>query len=251
NDFTEYLSRLYFPKNMVVAAAGGATAAAIGDLSTKYFSGFSGLGDSRKKAIKIEQSVPRLKVIKKKTEQAHFCFGVPAYDLFNPDRYTLAVLAAVLGGGMSSRLFTEIREKRGLAYYVGTGTEIRTESGYFVSRAGVKLEKTGEAIKVIKEEMEKLAGKPVGEEELSRTKEMLKGHFILSLENSASVAEEMAGDLILENRIYLPEEIIKDLDKVTAKDVLRVARDIFVSNKLNLTVIGPYKEEDFVGLLGL
>ena len=143
---------------------------------------------------------------------------------------------------MSSRLFIEIREKRGLAYYVEAMPDFYTDSGYLLTRAGVKLEKIDEAIKVTRREFQKLMDKKVGTQELKKTKEFLKGRMVLALEDSYAVASRYAAQVLLERKIRTPEEAMRLVDKVTAEDVQRVARDIFRPEKLNLAIIGPYKE---------
>jgi len=256
-DFLEYLNRLYFAKNMVVAVAGGikkdksnTLIKLIGD----YFSSLPKVGKNITKPIGVKagagQGKPRLKLIFKKTEQAHFCLGVPGYSLKDKRRWPAGVLAAILGGGMSSRLFLEVRERRGLAYYVGSEVEFYTDSGFVVSRAGVKIEKLSEAIKVTLGEMEKLAAKKVSQKELNKAKEMLKGHLILSLEDSQNVAQRGATQLILEGKVRTPAQALAEIDKVSAGDVQQVARDLFRREKINLTIVGPYKkEEEFLKLI--
>jgi len=256
-DFLEYMRRLYFAKNMVVAVAGGIEEEKLSKLIKlirDYFSSLRKVGKNITKPISVEpgagQEKPRLKLIFKKTEQAHFCLGVPGYSLKDKRRWAEGVLAAILGGGMSSRLFLEIREQRGLAYYVGSEAEFYTDSGFIVSRAGVKIEKLSEAIKVTLGEMEKLATKKVSQEELGKAKEMLKGHLILSLEDSQNVAQRGASQLILEGKIRTPAQALEEIDKVSAEDVQQVARDLFRWEKINLTIVGPYKKEkDFLKLI--
>jgi len=256
-DFLEYMRRLYFAKNMVVAVAGGIEEEKLNKLIKLIRDCFSSLrkvGKNITKPISVEpgagQEKPRLKLISKKTEQAHFCLGVPGYSLKDQRRWPAGVLAAILGGGMSSRLFLEIRERRGLAYYVGSEAEFYTDSGFLVSRAGVKIEKISEAIKVSLGEMEKLVTKRVSQEELSKAKEMLKGHLILSLEDSQNVARRGATQLILEGKVRTPAQALEEIDKVTAEDVQQVARELFRREKINLTIVGPYqKEEEFLRLI--
>ena len=249
-DFLEYMRRLYFAKNMVVAVAGGVKLTELTELTKiieNYFGSLQKVSKNITKPISVEagegQKKPRIKLIFKKTEQAHFCLGVPGYSLKDKRRWAAGVLTAILGGGMSSRLFLEIRERRGLAYYVGSEAEFYTDSGFVVSRAGVKIEKIDEAIKITLEEMEKLAKKKVGQKELTKAKEMLKGHLILSLEDSQNVAQRYAHQLILENKIRTPQQALALIDKVTAEDVLRVAKDLFRPEELNLTIVSPFKEE--------
>jgi predicted Zn-dependent peptidase len=257
HDFLEYLSRLYFAKNMVVAIAGGIKSTELTKLIKlieDYFGSLQKVSKNITKPISVdpgaEQDESRLKLISKKTEQAHFCLGVPGYSLKEEKHWPAGVLTAILGGGMSSRLFLEIRERRGLAYYVGSEAEFYTDSGYIVSRAGVKIEKLSEAIKVTLGEMEKLVAKKVGQKELDKAKEMLKGHLILSLEDSQNVAQRGATQLILEGKVRTPAQALAEIDKVSAEDIRRIAREIFRREKINLTVIGPYqKEEEFLTLL--
>jgi len=253
-DFLEYMRRLYFAKNMVVAVAGGIEEKKLSKLIRDYFSPLRKVGKNITKPISVEpravQDKPRLKLIFKKTEQAHFCLGVPGYSLKDQRRWPAGVLAAILGGGMSSRLFLEIRERRGLAYYVGSEAEFYTDSGFIVSRAGVKIEKLSEAIKVTLGEMEKLAAKKIAQKELNKVKEMLKGHLILSLEDSQNVAQRGATQLILEGKVRTPAQALGEIDKVTTGDVQQVACDLFRREKINLTIVGPYKKEkDFLELI--
>jgi len=256
-DFLDYMRQLYFAKNMVVVVAGGIKLTRLTELAKlieNYFGSLQKVGKNITKPVSIEagagQSQPRLKLIFKKTEQAHFCLGVPGYNLSHPRRWALNVLAAILGGGMSSRLFSEIRERRGLAYYVGSEGYFYTDSGYLLNRAGVKLNKIREAIKIVLDQMQKLTEKKVSFKELTKAKEMLKGNLILGLEDSHYVAERYAYQLILENKIRTPAKTIALIDKVTAEEVQQVARDLFRRQKINLIIVGPYKkEEEFLRLV--
>jgi len=248
-DFLAYMRRLYFAKNMVVAIAGGVKKEKeIIELVGNYFGSLRKVSKNITKPISVRpgegQTKPRLKLIFKKTEQAHFCLGVPGYSLKDKRRWSAGVLTAILGGGMSSRLFLEIRERRGLAYYVGSEAEFYTDSGYIVSRAGVKTEKINEAIKVTLGEMEKLAAKKVGQKELEKAKEMLKGHLILSLEDSQNVVQRGVTQLILEGKVRTPTQALAEIDKVTVEDVQSVAHNLCRREKINLTIVGPYKKED-------
>jgi len=256
-DFLRCIDRLYYPENMVVAVAGKLNDKEIKNMTENFFSSLraaarqsAGSGDARRKAgqkvtksIKIKQNQPRLKLINKTTEQGHFCLGVPGYNLFHKDRFALGILAAILGGGMSSRLFLEIREKRGLAYYVGSEVDYYTDSGFLLNRAGVRLEKIQEAIKIVLEELANLTSKKVSQKELNKAKEFTKGGLILALEDSKNIANRYATQLILEGQVRTPEQTLKLINKVTVEDVQRVAKDIFKPQKLNLAIIGPYKEE--------
>ena len=248
-NFLDYLNRLYYPANMTVVVAGGLPAGRRGlsvdqaaYLAEKYFGHFNKLGQNTKQSVKPDQKSPQIKVVTKKTEQAHFVLGYPAYSRLDPRRFAQTVLAAILGGGMSSRLFLQIRERRGLAYYVGAEGDYYTDSGVFLARAGVKLAKLFEAIKITRQEIAQTTAQLVGESELRKVKEMLKGNLILALEDSQEVANRYAHQLILDGQLLTPEQVIQKLDAVTAEEVRTVARDLFRPEKLNLAVIGPYGE---------
>lgn len=255
NDFLKVLNQLYYPQNMVLVAAGKIKPEETKKLASQFFTQLRAAGitsgDARQKVgqkttktIKINQSKARLKLTTKKTEQAHFCLGVPGFNYSHPDRFTLAVLAAILGGGMSSRLFIEIRERRGLAYYVGCQPEFFTDSGYLVARAGVRLEKIDEAIKVMLAEFNNLVIAPVSDQELKKAKEFLKGQFVLELEDSRNVAERYAVQRLLEKKLRTPQETMRLIDQVTVDDIQHVAKAVFKPEKLNLAVIGPYQNQD-------
>lgn len=253
-DFSKYLKDFYGPGNCVVVVTGGVGQStnqlintnkfqSTNQLVGKYLGGWEKRPFKQIKKVSDKQEKPALKVFYKKTEQAHFCLGVRAYSLSHPDRYVLSVLATILGVGMSSRLFLEVREKRGLAYYVRSATQRYQDVGYFTTQAGVGLKRIEEAIKVILFEYDKIKTQnaELKAEELNKAKEFLKGRLILELEDSHSVASLLAISEILEKRVRTPEEIIREIGKVTVEDVLRVANDIFRPEKLNLAVIGPFK----------
>lgn len=242
-DLVNYMNRLYFPKNMVLAVAGRLNERVIKDLVLENFGPVKKLGKKPNNVIKLYQSKSKTQLIYKKTEQAHFCLGVPGYDYSHLDRFSLGVLSTILGGGMSSRLFTEIREKRGLAYYIQASPDFFTDSGFLVVQAGVRLKKIEEAIKVTLAEFSQLAEKKVDGAELKKAKEFLKGRMILSLEDSKAVAGRYAMQLLLEKKLRTPQETMKLIDQVDSEMIQRVARDIFRPEKLNLAIIGPYKDE--------
>lgn len=252
HDFVSYLNRLYYPQNMVVAVAGKIKPDEAKQLTERYFCLQPKTGKKVSKGIALAQKKPQIRLVYKKTDQAHFCLGVPGYSIFHKDRWVFGALSGVLGSGMSSRLWLEIREKRGLAYYVRTSHDVYTDSGYLINRAGVKLEKTDEAIKIIVDQMQRLVTEKVNSKELNKVKEMWKGNIILGMEDSQDVAERCALQLVLENNIRTLKQTLKFIDKVTVEDVQRVAKDLFRPEKLNLVIVGPYKrslENRFKNLL--
>lgn len=254
-DFTDYISRFYGPANTIIAIAGGIGSGTkwpeekIVEIVNQYF------GDWKSKKTVIPekaadgQEKPNVLVHFKDTQQAHLCLGFRSYHLTHPGRYKLGVLTAILGGGMSSRLFIEVRERRGLAYYVRSANEQYSDVGNFVTQAGVDVVRIDDAISVMLEEFAKVRLNSITSEELVKAKEYLKGRFILELEDSRNVAALFSSEELLEEDIKTPEDIMKEIDSVTLDDVTLVANDIFRENTLNLAVIGPYKEEERFGKL--
>jgi len=247
-DFLSYLERFYWPERMVVAIAGGVDNAVtlrespFGH-SRRVTTAESLLLGLRKQSSKVGRS--ELKIEYKKTEQAHFCLGVRTFERSHPDRYVLTVLATILGGSMSSRLFEEVREKRGLAYYIKTWLGQFHETGYLMTQAGTDIKKIDEAVKVILNEYRKITihDSRFTNHELRKAKEYLKGHLILSLEDSQAVASLFGGSLLLEGKVRTPEKIITGIEKVTPADICRVAKNIFLTKNINLAIIGPYRDE--------
>ncbi len=249
-DFLDYLERFYRLKRIVVSIAGGIEGKTDKiELVLRNWPGVAKAAAEKipepRQKIKSSTSRPRLKIEFKKTEQAHFCLGVPTFKRSHPDRYVLSVLATILGGGMSSRLFEEVRERRGLAYYVRTSLGHFRETGHLVTQVGTDPRKIDQAIKVILTEYQKI-GRDQSEmilDELKKAKEYLKGHLILSLEDSHAVAGLCGRSLLLDGRVRMPEEIIAGIDKVSLADIQRVSRAIFLTRNLNLAIVGPYKDE--------
>lgn len=243
-DFLDYTKRFYQGSDMVLAVAGKVDPKRVEKLAEKYFSGFSKGKKEKLVEFKDSQKKPRVKIEYKKTDQAHLYFGYPAFSYFDKDKPALNVLSAILGGGMSSRLFIQIRERRGLAYYVSSVVDLYHETGFIAARAGLNLEKIDEAVSVIKEEFEKLKSGDVKEDELTKAKECIKGRMALHLENSRAVANRYAEKELLEGKIETPEEFIAKIEKVTLEDIQRVAIRLFVDQKVNLAIIGPFKDKE-------
>lgn len=174
----------------------------------------------------------------KKTEQAHFLVGVPGLAMTDPRRYALQLAQVVLGGGMSSRLFNEIREKRGLAYYVKAELDSAYDAGYFAVRAGVKLAKLGEAVKIVKEEMLKL-GQTITPKEITKAKEYLLGRMPLSLEDSMGVAQFFGIRALMLDEIRQPEEVKQAISATKIEEVREVLAELVSEEKLRSVVVGP------------
>jgi predicted Zn-dependent peptidase len=168
--------------------------------------------------------------------------GVPSIPLDHPDRYVLHLLSAVLGGGMSSRLFTEVRERRGLAYYVFGTNHSYTDTGSLYSQAGVDINRIDEAITTIAGELKRIAEEPVPADELEKARNFAKGRFVLQLESPQGLLLFGLRREVLEQRIVEPAEVTSGLDAVSAEDIQRVAQGLIGGNSLNLAVIGPFED---------
>lgn len=251
-DFLSYMQSLYSADNMTVVVAGGIDSDHVEKLVEKYFGDMPRFATITAEKATEDQTVPASLLKPKQTEQVHIALGVRTIPLDHPDRYALDVLAAIMGGGMSSRLFHEVREKRGLAYYVRTSSDNYTDVGTLVTSAGVDPQRVDEALKVIIEQYG-LMQKPgnITEAELTRAKELLKGHFVLGIEDTEAVSDFFARQEILERKIETPDEVLKNVSAVTMADINRVAEE-YLKRPLNLAVIGNFPEDkDFKSLLKL
>jgi len=240
----DYFKSQFRAKNAVVSLAGNFKEKETITKINKFFDKFPNTKIPAKKLTIEKQDSPQTLIHHKETDQTHLTLGVRAFNVFSPKKYPLAVLANLLGGIMSSRLFLEIREKRGMAYYVRTTTEEYTDTGYLVSHTGIDNKRVEEAIKIILKEYKKLTEKKVPKEELKKAKENIKGHLYLGLETSDAWATYLGGQEILKGKISSSEEECKMIDKVSQDDILKVAKEIFRPNKLNLALIGPFKDKE-------
>jgi len=245
----DYAGSQYSSDKMIISLAGGLKPGAV-KLLNKYFNNFSKKDYKEKLKTNDGQNRPKLNLFYKKTDQAHLSLGVRTYAYGEPDEITAKIISIILGGTMSSRLFTELRERRGLAYYVRTHNEPYTDSGYLTTQAGVPIEKLPQAIKIILAEYKKLTEKLISSEELNRVKQCLVGRTTLNLESSDSLANWYARQAILfkeqkksSAEILTPEKYYARIKKISALDVRRVAKEIFANQKLNLAAIGPYKDK--------
>lgn len=239
DDLRNYMTRWYRGGNMLVVVAGKieSLGSSIEDLVNEKFGGI-GTGKIDKYETKAKYGKAEAKHYKKKTEQAHFVMGVPGLSINDPRRYALQMGQVVLGGGMSSRLFNEIREKRGLAYYVKADLDSNFDCGYLSVRAGVTLDKLPEAMKVVREEMLRLAD-TITEAELVKAKEYILGHMPLSLEGSMDVAQFYGMRALVLDEIRHPDEIKSKIEKITLNEVKKVLGEIIKEKLIRSVVVGP------------
>jgi predicted Zn-dependent peptidase len=240
--FLKYFNEQYLAKNAVVCLAGKFDNSAA-ELVQKYFGELPAGEESGKAKVVEVQDKPEISVFEKASDQTHLCLGARGYDLFHPDRYALALLANILGGMMSSRLWIAVREKKGLAYYVRTSVESCTDSGYLVTQAGVAHGNADKAVEEILREYKRIKDEKISEEEICKAKDNIRGATRLNLETSDELAAWFGSQEILKKENLTPEDFFSKIEKVSAADLQRVAQDIFQPQKLNLALIGPFKEK--------
>jgi predicted Zn-dependent peptidase len=239
--FMSYLGAWYKPERIVVGVAGR-----IGDgLHDRLEELLGGIESaSTGTAAPVEPSANGASVLlhTKQSEQAHLHVGVRGFPLGHPDRYALQVLAVVLGGGMSSRLFTEVRERRGLAYYVHAANDSYTDAGSMYTAAGVDVERVDDAVRTIVAELRKMAEGPLPAEELEKARGYSKGRFVLRLESPQGLIQFALRRELLEREIEEPDDVLRHLDEVSAEDVQRVARELFQGKRFYLAAVGPFED---------
>jgi predicted Zn-dependent peptidase len=239
--FLEYLDRWYTAGRMVVGVAG-----AVGEGLEEKLGEL--LGDVREGREGSPDPAPpiadgsRVKVHTKASDQAHLCLGFRTYPIDHPDRYVIDLLRVVLGGGMSSRLFTEVRERRGLAYYVLAMIQGYADTGSLFAQAGVDLKRVDEAVTTIVGEFTNIAAKPVPSDELEKARAYAKGRFVLSLETPQGMNRFGLLRETLENAHPDPREVIDGYEAVTAEDVQRVAQELIAGESLRLALVGPFDD---------
>lgn len=243
--FLKYLSSHYVARNTIVLVAGNKEKVEGSKAKVQsYFKGIRTSDFGTKLKVVQKQTKPQALVHFKATDQSALVIGCRGYDIFHKDRYIATLLATILGGYMSSRLFTEVRERRGLAYYINASNNSQTDAGYLIANAGVDNNRIDEAIKVILEEFDKARDKAIPEAEIKKAKDHIRGATLLSLESSDEVASFLGMQEILKKEILTPEQFFKKIDTITAADLARVARFLFQPSKLNLALIGPFKEKE-------
>jgi predicted Zn-dependent peptidase len=241
--FADYIGRHYQTSNMILGVSGKYNKGQLGQLIKKYWQAypkkrFYGWDKARDK-----QTRSRMKIDFKDTQQAHLALGFKGFAYGDKRNSVVSVLASVLGGGMSSRLFTEVREKRGLGYYVRSSPGSYQDTGSFTVSAGVQVDKIKEAIQVIIGELLKVKSYKVESKEIQKAKEYIKGKTVLALEDNQVRLDWFLERAAFYKKIATPEEIFKKIDAVTPSDIQKAARYLFQNQKMTLAVIGPYKTE--------
>ncbi len=254
-----YFQSVYKVDNMVLVVSGNITKKLKDYL--KYFLNDSDHKNKSKKTIRRNdfkkfvwpKNVPtlseRVAVKEKKLDQSHMIVGFPGLPLNHPDRHALAVLSTILGGGMSSRLFVEVREKRGLAYMIRSGSSNYRDAGTTYVQAGLDASRLPEAIKTIRGEVSRIALEPVTAKELADAKSSMSGRMTLGMEDCSAQAEWFAKQFWFADKVQTYEEVLQKINKVTIADVQKVAKKIFDWNQVRVAVIGTVKKADLIKLL--
>ena len=231
-----YFGGVYTAGNLIVSAVGNLEHDRVRELVAEKFGSLAAAGEQA--VDDVPTVVPKILVRNKELEQSHVCLGVGSYQQNHADRYASYVLNTLLGGSMSSRLFQNVREKRGLAYAVFSGLSAYRDAGSFTIYAGCANEAVGEVIDLCVEELRGVKKAPVPDSELQRSKDHLKGSLMLSLENTASRMSHLARQEIYFDRQFGLDETLIGIERVTTEDVQRVAADLFRNGSLSATVLG-------------
>jgi len=239
----DYMASEYSPANTVIAIAGNIQQ----DEAVNEVQKILGKWTNKKTRLDfvpyIENKNPRIKIENRETEQTHLCLALPGLSLQHPQRFTLDLLNVILGEGMSSRLFLEVRDKLGLAYNIHSYLDHFQDSGALTVYAGVHPKKLEIGITAILQQLALLKEK-ITEEELNKAKELSKGRLLLRMEDSRSVAGWVGGQEILNGSIMDVEEVVAVIDKVTAEEMCALAKELLIGEKLRLSVVGPVKSAD-------
>ncbi|MEX0649441.1 MAG: pitrilysin family protein [Candidatus Andersenbacteria bacterium] len=241
-DFMTYTQKHYHTKNAVVAVAGNFEEKSTLALLKKLFAPLSPGDETFPKAA--PRQVPSQRFVheyRKHLDQTHLMVGVPGYPRDDERNYAAALLSTILGNGMSSRLFSVVREQHGLAYMVRTMADHYTDAGSFVTQSGVRTDKAPQALELILREYDRIMEEAVTEEELTKAKQMVRGGMVLSLEETNSIAMFAAEQELLESKTKTPLEIWRKIEKITVEDVQAVAQDLLVPEKRTVALLSPYK----------
>jgi predicted Zn-dependent peptidase len=239
----DYLGRQYLPSNTVVSVAGDIGHEEVLSNISDAFGDWHRGSPQPPYPAEDSQEEPRLRIEQRDTEQAHLCLAIRGLPILHPDRFNLDLLNVILGEGMSSRLFLEIRERRGLAYDIYSYVDHFLDSGAITIYAGVDPKYIDTAIEWILRELH-LLKEDISEAELAKARELAKGRLLLRMEDTRSVAGWMGGQELLTGGIRTVDEVVSIIDAITAQDLKRVAGQLLVTEKLNLAIVGPIAGED-------
>jgi predicted Zn-dependent peptidase len=234
----DYMGRQYVPANAVLGVAGNVTHEEVVREATRLLGDWQSAEFGHWFPARNGHTRPRVALRNKKTEQIHMCMAVPGLSAFHPDRYTLDVLNSILGEGMSSRLFLEVREKRGLAYEVHSYVSHFQDTGAAVISAGVDPKKLAPTVEAVLEELDRLK-EDMPESEVTKAREFIKGRVQLRMEDTRAVASWLGGQELLRKEILTVDDVVRIIDGVSADNLQRVARDVFQRDRMSMAIVGP------------
>ena len=238
----EYMEQQYNPANTVVAVAGNVTHQEVLDLvgaATNHWLPRTSLAWEPATGANLE---PVVRMEQRRTDQSHLCIALPGLSLEDPDRFTLAILNIILGDGMSSRLFQNLRERQSLAYDVGSSSSNFRDCGALVVSCGVEPKKSRAAIKAVVGEFRNMHEEPPAQE-MAKAKEYAKGRMLLRMEDTRAVSGWMGGQELLQGHVATPEDVVQKIDAVTPDDIARVGQRLFDPDQLRLAVVGPHRSD--------
>jgi predicted Zn-dependent peptidase len=254
DDLKGHVDKYYRPVSMVISVAGNVTHKSVLEEAARLWGDMphSSNGKHVDNPAVVKKEGPRIKVYKKRTEQTNLIVGVPAFPYTHPYRYTQDVLDTLMGCGMSSRLFVEIRENKGLAYTVSSFVKTYHDTGAFGVHAAVDNERVGSALEAIMGELARVKNEPVPDVELRKVKEYIKGNTLLSLERSGYVAHWGGWQELMLGRIESMDEALDKIEQVTAAEVRDLANEIFTADAMRLAIVGPTPKDvdTLAGMLG-
>ncbi len=242
-DFLNYHKKQYGAENTVIVVAGNVDEKEVQKKIKKTFKDIQTTIHSKAARVVEKQNGPRIKIVYKDSDQTHIVLGVRSFPANDPRNKTMRVLRAILSGGMSSRLFQKMREELGICYYVYADNDTYTDHGNFMVGAGVDQKRLEVAIDAILNELHMLTVELVSEEEMKKAKEGMIGKMNLSLESSDDVGRFVLSRVAVGSPIQTPEEIAKEIQAVTAMEVLELAKELFTDKTLNLAIVGKHKNE--------
>lgn len=250
----KYVSSMYHPGNAVISIAGGLKKLQNSNFKVQNyleiikdkFGKWDGNIKTPDVNFETNQKKPAIKIKTKKVEQTHMVVGYRGGNIFDKRKYAQSVLGSILGGGMSSKLFIELREKRGLCYYIGTGSDLYKDVGYLYTQAGISNNKTdiNESIKIIIDEHTKIAEGKLSEPEFDRAKAHIRGQFLLALEDSRFIANISGSYHLFYGELISIEEILRRMDAVKISDVINLAKNLFIPENLNIALISGIDRDD-------
>ncbi len=243
----DYMRAAYLPSNTVLSIAGAVDHENALDVIEQAIGNWSGPTKRPPYTAFVEGKNPRLKIEKRDTEQAHLCLALPGLSLNDPRRFILDLLNVVLGEGMSSRLFTEIRENRGLAYNIYSYIDHFLDCGALTVSAGVEPRNLKVTVTAVMEQLARLKSDLVDEAEMNKAKELSKGRVLLRMEDSRNVSGWVGGQEVLTGKVITVDDAIAIIDRITAEELRTMARQLFASERLRLAVVGPLSPDEPLG----